>query len=162
MASISPANVLSSMSHKTWISVFQVTGCLPFPATHSSMISILISFASFICLRARARIFAPLWSSSRRRPNSRYLTPISWGMLILLFLPRNLMHSINVGWSPWTSIGEWSIGYYYNLALYNQSFSYHKMSIPFHYQLFFHYHCSHHCPHHCPHHCFHHFFHHIH
>ena len=109
IASISPANVLSSMSRKTCVSVFQVTGCLPLPATHSSMISILISFTSLLCLWARARILAPLWSSSKRRPNSRYLIPISWGILILLSLPRNLMHSIRVGWSVWSSIGAWSM-----------------------------------------------------
>ena len=102
-------SVLSSMSRKTWVRVFQVTGCLPLPATHSSMISILISFESLLCLWARWRILAPLWSFSRR-PNSRYLTPISWGMLILAFLPRNLMHSIRVGWWTWSSIGwrDWS------------------------------------------------------
>ena len=94
---------------KTSVSVFQVTGCLPLPATHPSMISILISFASLLCLWARARILTPLWSSCRRRPKSLYLTPISWGMLILLSFPQNLIHSMRVGRAASSSIGEWSI-----------------------------------------------------
>jgi len=48
-------------------------------------------------------LISPVLSSTRKVPNVMYFVPISWLILILLSLPRNLTHSIKVGWSTWAS-----------------------------------------------------------
>ena len=57
------------------------------------MFSIFLVFVSMLQTRV------PLESFKRRRPNSLYLVLISSAMLIIPFLPRNLMHSSKVGQS---------------------------------------------------------------
>ena len=83
-ASISSAREESSMSSKTLTRVGQVTGCLPLPVSHSWRISVLISSASFKCLRAMILTFDPFLSSRRKVPNWTYLVAISTGMLSTL------------------------------------------------------------------------------
>ena len=102
-ASISPASTLSPVLCKTSMRVFQETGCLPLPANHSSRIATVIFSASFACLCVRASTLSRVLSSRRRNPNAFQSLPISWLMLIFLFNPWNLMHSISVGWS-WSPI----------------------------------------------------------
>ena len=109
IASISSASMLSSISCKTSVRVFQVTGCLPLPVIHCSRISLLISSALFIYSWAIALTLCQFSSSNRKRPKSWYLMPISWGMLIFLSLPWKWIHSRRVGWSAWPSIEAWSI-----------------------------------------------------
>ena len=99
-ASMSLASWLSSTSRKTSVSVSHETGFLPLPLIHSSSISTLICSASPRCLCSMLRTLALLVSSRRRMPNWEYLVLISWGMLILLSLPRNLTSSIRVGCPP--------------------------------------------------------------
>ena len=103
-ASISWARTLSSMSNRTPVRVFQVTGCLPFPVIHCWRTSMLICSVSFLYLWAIESILAPVSSFRRMRPKSWYFRPISCGMLILLVLPLNLTHSITVGWSAWPPV----------------------------------------------------------
>jgi len=99
-ASMSPASLESSTSRSTSISVLQLTGCFPLPLSHSSRISVLICSASFPCLCSMLQTLVPVESSKRRMPNKVYLVLISWGMLILLSLPRNLTSSTIVGGMP--------------------------------------------------------------
>ena len=111
-ASMSLASSLSSTSRKTSVSVAHETGCLPLPLIHSSSISKLICSASPRCLYSMLRILVPLVSSKSRMPNWGYLVLISWGMLILLSLPRNLTSSIRVGCSSikykWDENASWN------------------------------------------------------
>ena len=82
----------------------------------------------------------------------------------VMILDANLLRDIDSSLSPSKS-DTFNQGWSISLIIYwrmkyrlllqfsiVQSFSYHKMSIPFHYHLFFHYHCPHHCSHHCFHH----------
>ena len=85
------------MSRSTSISVLQLTGCFPLPLIHSWRISVLICSASSLCLCSMLWTLAPVDDSKRRKPNQVYLVLISWGMLILLSLPRNLISSSIVG-----------------------------------------------------------------
>jgi len=103
-ASISPASTLSSESCNTSVRVFQVTGCLPLPAIHTSRMFAVVFSASFIHFSAIALTLSPVLSSRRRIPNVLYFVPISAGKLILPFNPCSLIHSGNVGWS-WSSVG---------------------------------------------------------
>ena len=74
---ISSARVESPMSCKTLTRVAQVTGCLPFPASHFSRMSLLIRSGSFEYLQVMFFTFAPVLSCRRRMPNCSYLVPIS-------------------------------------------------------------------------------------
>ena len=87
---ISSARVVSCASHKTAVSVSQVTGCLPAPFNHFCSISRLICSASLQCFFSIACTCAPVPSLRRKTPNCVYLVPILWGMLIKPFLPGNL------------------------------------------------------------------------
>ena len=100
-ASISPARTDSLMSHKTLTSVAQFTGCLPLPVSHSWRISVLISSASFECLRAMILTLDPFLSSRRKVPNLTYLVAISTGILTTLpSAHMNLSSSRSVGSVP--------------------------------------------------------------
>ena len=102
-ALMSPARIERSISHKTSVSVSQLTGCFPFPAIQSWRISVLIRSASSLYLCSILRTLSPVVSSKRRMPKLWYLVPISWGILIFLSLPSKLMQSGRVGQSAVTT-----------------------------------------------------------
>ena len=103
-STISAASASNPMSNKTSTRVFQVTGCLPLPQTHSLRTSTLIISVSPWYLCSISWILAPVESSRRRTPNWKYFVPISWGMLIRLSFPWNPTHSRSVGRSAWSSV----------------------------------------------------------
>ena len=102
MTSISLARTLSSISCNTLVIVSQVTGSFPLPVAHSRRISVLICSASPLCLHSMLLTLVPLGSFRSKMPNWLYLVPISCGMLIVLCLAGNLMHSSTVGQSAMT------------------------------------------------------------
>ena len=99
-AAMSSARVPRSISRSTSISVSQETGSFPRPAIHSCKTFIVICSGLSLHLWMMDWILAPFSSSRRSIPKFMKLVPICWGMLMRLSLPRNLISSISVGWSP--------------------------------------------------------------
>ena len=102
-SSISVARVQSSISCNTTVSVFQLTGFFPLPVAHSWRISVLIFSTSPLCLHSMLQTRILFTSLRRNMPNWLYFVPISCGMLIVLCLPWNRMHSNTVGQSAVTT-----------------------------------------------------------
>jgi len=99
-AAMSLARVHSSISRSTSISVSQEIGFLPRPAIHSSRTFMLICSGFSLHSWIMERSLAPSLSSRRSIPKFQKFVLICWGMLIHLSLPRNLISSGKVGWSP--------------------------------------------------------------
>ena len=101
LAMISSARLTSWMSCKTFTRVFQVTGCLPLPVSHSWRISVFILSASSLNFCSIILILNPFLSSRRNVPKLIYLVDIATGILTtLLSVHSNFRSSCRVGLMP--------------------------------------------------------------